>query len=60
MNPLLKLGQDRFHNTIDIVVDVRICEADNLIAANLQLTCALVIMIDFGSGWVCRPIHLDH
>ncbi len=50
MNPLLKLGQDRFHNTIDIVVDVRICEADNMIAANLQPACALVIMIDFGSG----------
>ena len=47
MNPLLKLGQDRFDNTVKIVIDVGVHETNDLIAAVFQMVSPLLVKANF-------------
>ena len=46
MNTLLKFGQDRFNDTVEIIVDVRIHETNNLIATGFQMMGPLPVQAD--------------
>ncbi len=37
MNPLLKFGLNRFDDTVDVVIDVRVSETSHLITTGFQM-----------------------
>lgn len=59
MNPLLKLGQYRFYDTLEIVADIGIRETNDVKSIGFQTAGSISVISDFFFGRVGGPVHFN-